>query len=121
MANEPKMTWVKPKEPTPQIYSNYIHVSWTLYDLTVQLGQLVPTEPGGVSNAFVVDDRGAVTMAWPAVKNLRDTLIVLVDSYEKTNGEIKPLKLPPSVPALKPSAEDAGREKTLTKRPTSET
>lgn len=97
MANEPKITWAKPKEPQPQLYSNFIHVSWTLYDLTVQLGQLVPTEPG-VSNAFVAEERGTVTMAWPAVKNLRDVLTGLVDSYEKANGEIKPLKLPPGLP-----------------------
>jgi hypothetical protein len=97
MADEQKFKWTKSKEPTPQVYTNYVHTSWTLFDVRLQLGQLVPSEPG-VSNAFVVEDQGAVTFAWPAAKNLRDTLINLIDSYEKTNGEIKPLKLTPLPP-----------------------
>jgi len=94
MADETKFTWASSKEPTPQIYTNFVHTSWTLFDVRFQLGQLVPSEPG-VSNAFVVEEQGAVTFAWPAAKNLRDTLINLIESYEKTNGEIKPLKLTP--------------------------
>jgi hypothetical protein len=102
MADDQKPTWITSKEPTPQVYTNFVHTSWTLFDVRFQLGQLVPSEPGA-SNAFVVEDQGAVTLAWPAAKNLRDTLISLIDSYEKTNGEIKPIKLTP-VPAAKPLA-----------------
>jgi len=61
---------------------------------------------------FYVNDAVGVCGLWrwhgPRQKNLRDTLIGLVDSYEKTHGEIKPLKLPPGVPAPKPSTGDAG-------------
>jgi hypothetical protein len=95
MADEPKFVWVKPAQPKPQLYANFTHTSWTLFDVRFLLGQLVPTEPG-ITNAFVVEEQGAVTLSWPAVKGLRDSLTELIDSYEKTNGEIKPLKLTPS-------------------------
>ncbi len=97
-----KFSWVKPVEPAPQIYTNYVHVSWTLFDVRFQLGQLVPNEPLKPSE-FVVAEQGAVTVAWAHAKILRDTLIGLIDSYEKTNGEIKPLKL---TPAFTPPKQD---------------
>jgi hypothetical protein len=86
--------WVKTKDNIPEIYSNYLQVSWTLFDVRIVLGQLVPSNP--VSREFVVDERGTVTMAWPEVKVLREVLTNLVAKYEQTNGEIKPLKLPPA-------------------------
>ena len=98
MADQPKFTWAKPKEPKPQIYTNFVHTSWTLFDVRFQLGQLVPIEPG-VSNDFVVEEQGSVTLPWAQAKYLRDVLIGLIENYEKANGEIKPLKLTP-VPEL---------------------
>jgi len=97
MADEQKFTWAKSKEPVPSIYANFMHVSWTLFDVRFQLGQLIPTEPG-VSNAFVAEECGAVVMAWPAVKAFRDNLIGLIDSYERTNGTIESSKLVPAPP-----------------------
>ena len=44
---------------------------------------------------FVAEELGAVTFSWPQAKFMRDMLTRLVASYEETNGEIKPLKLPP--------------------------
>jgi hypothetical protein len=93
-----KFVWSKPKEPKPQIYTNYVHLSWSLFDVRFLLGQLVPSDPG-LNTSFVVEEQGSVVLAWPEAKLLRDMLIGLVDSYEKTNGEIKPLQLPP-VPAV---------------------
>jgi hypothetical protein len=87
--------WVKSPEPQPEIYSNFFHVSWTLFDVRIQLGQLVPSEPGQ-SKSFVVEEQAAVTVAWPQAKNLRDMLIALVENYENTNGEIKQLKITPA-------------------------
>jgi len=97
MAKDGKPTifkWIKSDKPVPEIYTNFAHVSWTLFDVRVSLGELVPVAPGQ-STEFVVQERGAVTFAWPEAKILRDTLTALVESYEKTNGEIKPLKIPP--------------------------
>jgi len=104
MTETPKFKWAEAKEPKPEIYTNFVHVAWTLFDVRFQLGALVPTEPG-ISNEFVVEPRGAVTIAWPEAKNLRDILVGLVESYEKTNGEIKPIKLTPA-PQIKQSASD---------------
>jgi len=98
VTDQQKFEWAKPKEPTPLLYTNFVHTSWTFFDVRFQLGQLVPTNPG-VSNDFVVQEQGAVIIPWGQAKNLRDILIALIESYEKTNGEIKPQKLVP-VPEL---------------------
>lgn len=92
-----KFEWVKRKEGTPEIYSNYVNASWTLFDVRITLGQLVPLDVGS-NTGFVVEERAAVTVAWPEAKVLRDALVDLVSRYEKVNGEIKPLKLPPATP-----------------------
>jgi hypothetical protein len=90
-----KFEWSKRKEGTPEIYSNYVNASWTLFDVRIVLGQLVPLNSGGGAE-FVVEERAAITVAWPEAKILRDALTDLVARYEKVNGEIKPLKLPPA-------------------------
>ena len=95
MTEKQKFTWIKPERPTPEIYSNYVHTSWTLFDVRFTLGQLVPASPGETKD-FVVEQQAAVTIAWAQAKYLRDVLIPLIESYEKTNGEIKPLKLTPA-------------------------
>jgi hypothetical protein len=86
--------WVKMKGETPDIYSNFLQVSWTLHDVRFVLGQLVPSDP--ISREFVVDERGTVTVTWAQVKNLRDIFASLIKKYEETNGEIKPVTLPPA-------------------------
>lgn len=96
MPNEQKdaeFKWIKPATPTRQVYTNYVHISWSLFDVRILLGQIVPSEPG-ITQGFSVEEQGAVTLAWPAVKGMRDQLIALVKSYEEANGEIKPLKIP---------------------------
>ncbi len=98
-----KFEWLEGVEPTPEIYSNYVHTSWTLFDVRFALGQLVPLGKE-LNEGFRVEKRGAVTIAWPHAKALRDTLAAIVESYEKENGEIKPIKLPP-IPQPFPSLE----------------
>jgi hypothetical protein len=91
-----KFQWVRRRE-TPEIYSNYMNASWTLFDGRIALGQIVPLDSGG-SPEFVVEERAAVIIAWPEAKVIRDALIDLVARYEKANGEIKPLNLPSNKP-----------------------
>lgn len=63
------------------------------------IGQLVPADSNTTSD-FVCDESAGVTVAWPYVKILRDTLVELIASYERANGEIKPVKLPhPGAPS----------------------
>jgi hypothetical protein len=92
-----KFEWVKGKERTLEIYCNDANASWTLYDVRVVLGQLVPRD-NGENAGFVVEERGAVTVARPEAKVRRDALIDLIARYEKTNGEIVRLKFPPVSP-----------------------
>lgn len=87
--------WLKPTEPKLEIYTNFVHPTWTLFDVRFMLGQLVPAEPG-ISPEFVVQPQAAVTVSWAQAKVLRDFLISIIENYEKTNGEIKPLKLVPA-------------------------
>ena len=93
----------KAKEGTPQIYTNYVSVSWTLFDVRFTLGQLVPEHPG--TKVFLAEERGAVTFAWPEAKALRDMLVSLVEEYEKANGAIPKLKLPGVPETLKNKAD----------------
>ena len=98
--NQPeiKYDWVEPKEGAPEIYGNFLNVSWTLFDVRFSIGQLVPRKEAELAAGFVVEKRGAVTLAWPETKVLLTMLIDLVARYEKVNGEIKPLVIPPSGP-----------------------
>lgn len=89
--------FIKHPEGICEIYTNFIQITWTLFDVRIRLAQVVPTamkfaedDPKG----FVAEENAAVTMAWAEAKILRDMLVDAVQRYEKTNGEIKPLKLP---------------------------
>jgi hypothetical protein len=106
MADEQKShtKWAPSKSGTiPEIYTNYTHMSWTLFDVRIRLGHLVSADPTSeISTQFVVEELGAVTFSWPQAKFIRDQLARLVASFEETNGEIKPLKLPPDPTTAKP-------------------
>jgi hypothetical protein len=88
--------WVESKQGFQEIYGNYVSTSWTLVDVRFRIGQIIPVI-GADPMKFVAEERGAVTVAWPQAKFLRDILTGLIANYEKVNGEIKPAKLP-SVP-----------------------
>ncbi len=91
---------------TPEIYTNYTHASWTLFDVRVRLGHLVAGDASDeTAKEFVAEELGAVTFSWAQAKFLRDQLARLVASFEETNGEIKPLKLPPDPTSPKPEPE----------------
>jgi hypothetical protein len=86
--------WIPPRQGHgPEIYANFAHPTWTLFDVRIVLGHLIPNPEN--PREFVSEELGAVTFAWPHAKLLRDMLTRLVASYEETNGEIKPAKLPP--------------------------
>ena len=106
MADEqkPHTKWALSKSgPVPEIYTNYTHVSWTLFDVRLRLGHLVGADPSSeVSTQFVAEELRAVTFSWPQAKFIRDQLTKLVASFEETNVEIKPLKLPPDPTRVQP-------------------
>lgn len=92
-SKKPEYKWVPRKDGTfHDIYANIVNASWTLFDVRIRLGQLIPVADYGPG--FVVEERGTLTLAWPEAKILRDALTGLVNAYEEANGEIKQLKLP---------------------------
>ena len=100
--------WVQPKSGVvPEIYCNFVNSSWTLFDVRVRLGQLVPREG---EEGFVVEERAAVTFSWNEAKIMRDMLAQLVEAYEKVNGEIKQPRLAPDPTE---SAREAGTQALL--------
>ena len=90
--------WAESEYDVPEIYGNFLNCSWTLVDVRLQIGQLIPKKPGDTSAGFIVEERGFVTMAWHQAKVLRDIVTSLVASYEQVNGEIKTPKLAPPPP-----------------------
>jgi hypothetical protein len=114
MADEakPRIKWRQSKTGIPEIYTNYTHASWTLFDVRVRLGHLVSGDPSDeTAKEFVAEELGAVTFSWHQAKLLRDLLGRLVASYEGANGEIKPLKLPPDPTVPDPSKDSDGDQK----------
>jgi hypothetical protein len=109
MADEvkPRTKWIPSKSGSiPEIYTNYTHASWTLFDVRLRLGHLVSADPSNEgAKEFVSEELGAVTFSWPQAKFIRNTLNQLLASYEEANGEIKPLKLPPDPTTSKPEPE----------------
>lgn len=87
--------WIPAPGGVHEIYTNYAHPNWGIFDLRVKFGQLMP-RPGSHpdANDWIVEERGAITIAWPHAKFLHTMLGNLLASYEKANGELKPLKLP---------------------------
>jgi hypothetical protein len=90
----PKFEWVPPRDghAIPEIYSNYIITSWTMYDIRARIGQLIPSGQG--PRDFVVEERAALTLSWAHAKAVAGLLAKLVGDYERANGEIPALKLP---------------------------
>ncbi len=93
--------WVKTPAGAIEVYSNFTHTSWTLYDIRIQFGHLLPLvdDPNGT---FVAEERAGVTLAWAQAKNLARVLDSLVKAYEAANGEIKPINLP-NTPTVDPT------------------
>lgn len=89
--NKP-MPWVKSPAGVIDIYANQAHVTWTLDDVRVRLGQVVdsPETPNpGLGFLGVTEVTAAVTFSWRNAKLLRDSLTKIIEAYEAVNGEIK--------------------------------
>ncbi len=87
-----KIPLVKSEDGVCEVYSNFIDANWSLFDVRLRFGQIVPA-PIGSDHPFDAEERAAIMIAWPEAKILRDIMIDVVRRFEETNGEIKPLKL----------------------------
>jgi hypothetical protein len=104
------LTTVPLEEPEDGVfaaYSNLANVDWTLHDVRIRFAELiqVPNEesPTWVNQHIVVLERVMVTLPWRQAKNLCHLLTSVIDNYERLNGELKPVKLPPGLPFKKSS------------------
>jgi hypothetical protein len=91
--SEPK-AWIVP-EGRPEIYSNLFYLHWTLTDVRMRFGMVIPNPTLAPLKATLeIEEVGAVVISWDQAKYLRDALGSAVKSYEEVNGEIKPKVLP---------------------------
>jgi len=87
----PPAEWVKSPDGILDVYANTAHVTWSLDDVRVRVGQLVTspeTRSPGASYKSVVEERAAVTFSWRNAKLLATQLSHIIANYEKVNGEI---------------------------------
>lgn len=85
MSKKTDRKWVRPiAGSAPHFYSNLAAVHWSLYDMTLLLGQL--TE--GEDKTIVSEHIASLTVAWPMAKYLARKLTDMVKAYEMANGEI---------------------------------
>jgi hypothetical protein len=98
----PKREWVQNPRGLTEIYGNYIHCNWSLFDTRILIGHLKPEL--GDSKKFVIEEQGALTLAWAQTKNLARLLTEMVEAYESVNGEIQQLKLAPNAEERKAAA-----------------
>jgi hypothetical protein len=61
--------WVLPRSGViNEIYGNFMQPSWTLFDVRIRIGQLVPDDSS--AGNFVAEEHAAVTFSWPAMRRL---------------------------------------------------
>jgi hypothetical protein len=96
-----KLEWTKSPNGVFEIYTNSTHLTWTVDDIRIRLGQMVESRESqtpGPGFKGSIQERAAVTFSWRGAKMLRNQLDAIIDSYESVNGSIKiDLTLPPSV------------------------
>jgi hypothetical protein len=88
-------SWIESEEGVCEAYSNFIHMNWTLYDVRIKFGQIIPhpeQQPGAA--VWAISDQAALTIPWGQAKVLRGMLDEAVSKYEALNGEITVPKLP---------------------------
>lgn len=77
---------------SPEIYSNYFHLGWTLDDVRITLGSLKAENVN--TKLYFAEEKGTVVLPWRQAKNLRDNLSSILAAYEGRNGEIETPFLP---------------------------
>lgn len=89
-----EIKWVR-REDSAEIYANFFFVNWSIVDVRIRLGQLIPTDnitaegrPESVS-----EEQAAITISWPTIKALNNHLTDIIAKQEKANGPIELEKL----------------------------
>ena|ERR1700688_5158795 len=87
--------WIEPDDGVCDVYSNFLHLNWTLYDVRIRFGQIIPNpeQPPEIA-VWAITEWAAVTIPWGQAKALRDMLNDTIRKYEAANGEITVPTLP---------------------------
>lgn len=89
---------IEPADGTFTCYSNVFNLNWTQTDVRLRFGELIQISTDEKrtwqNQQPVIEERAAVTIPWSQAKVLRDILDAVIQSYEKLNGELKPVELP---------------------------
>lgn len=94
-AKSHEKVWYVSSKGRPEIYTNIFYIHWTLVDVRIRLGLIIPDATKAPDFAdWEVEELGAVTMSWDQAKALQEALAEAVRRYEKSNGAIVPKKLP---------------------------
>src|SRR5579863_7428338 len=95
VGNVPSIEWIPSAHGVSEIYTNFIHINWTLFDLRLRLGQVVadPRQSTPIASWAIIE-RAAVTIPWGQAKYLRDQLNECLERYEKVNGPLTVPQLP---------------------------
>jgi hypothetical protein len=82
--------WIRNPDVIMEAYSNVLYVNWSLHDVRIRFGQIIPHPTMPPENAtWAVNEGADITIPWGQVKYLRDTLNDVIERYEKANGELK--------------------------------
>ena len=94
----------QPEEGIFMDYANVVNLDWTLYDLRIRFGELMQVldddAPSWGNQHGVVLEKAAIRIPWHQAKVLAGLLTRVVESYERVNGELKPIQLPPAPPRV---------------------
>ena len=81
--------WVR-REDSAEVYANFFFTNWTINDIRIRFGQLIPTDkttPEGKPES-VSEEQASVTISFVTAKALAIHLAELVEKQEKANGPI---------------------------------
>jgi hypothetical protein len=93
-ADQP-IPWVSVPDGVEDVYANYVQLNWTLYDVRMRFGQIIPHPQDPPERArWAVLESVAVAVPWGQAKLLRDLLSQVIQKYEEINGPIVIPKLP---------------------------
>lgn len=95
------LPWIKSPKGIFEIYANSTHITWSLDDVRIRLGQVIDspeTPTPGMNFRGAIEERAALTITWRNAKLAAYELMRAVQHYEETNGEISmDVKLPHSM------------------------
>jgi hypothetical protein len=91
MPEEKPPTYKMVEAPTgnKRAYANMIRAAQTAFDVRLTFGEIVNVEESAEEVAITEEDRITVTVSWLMLKRIAGYLQMLVQNYERHNGELR--------------------------------